>query len=211
VSRAKSVRSKPPAPDRFAAFLNIPYDNEFLELYLAYIAGLTAFGLTPHATLELPGGARRLDRILELIAACHYSFHDLSRIELDQKRPATPRFNMPFELGLTVAWDRARPNRHTWFVLESKNRRVLKSLSDLAGTDVYIHDGTPSGLFRELGNALVRSQRQATVESMMLIYDSLRERVSGMVKRAGAKSPFEARVFKNLVVTASALARYPLL
>jgi hypothetical protein len=211
VSRAKSGRPKPPGPDRFAAFLNIPYDNEFLELYLAYIAGLTAFGLTPHATLELPGGARRLDRILELIAACHYSFHDLSRIELNQRRPATPRFNMPFELGLTVAWDRAHPNRHTWFVLESKSRRVLKSLSDLAGTDVYIHDGKPHGVFRELGNALVRSQKQATVKSMMLIYDGLRERMPDIVKQAGAKSPFEARVFKDLVVAASVVPRYPLL
>jgi len=29
----------------------------------------------------------------------------MSRVELDAKRPQTPRFNMPFELGLTVAWE----------------------------------------------------------------------------------------------------------
>jgi hypothetical protein len=80
-----------------AAFINIPYDEGYRDLYLAFIAGLTAFGLDPRATLEIPGGARRLDRILELITPCQYSFHDLSRVELDRKRPMTPRFNMPFE------------------------------------------------------------------------------------------------------------------
>ena len=56
---------------------------------------------------------------------------------------------MPFELGLTVAAEKLHPNKHTWFVLESKIRRVEKSLSDLSGTDVYIHDGKPLGVFRE--------------------------------------------------------------
>jgi hypothetical protein len=67
---------------------------------MAYIAGITSFGLVPRATLEIPGGKRRLDRIFTLIRGCRYSFHDMSRVELDSKRPPTPRFNMPFELGL---------------------------------------------------------------------------------------------------------------
>ena len=69
------------------------------------MAGLSALGLFPRATLEIPGGERRLDRIFDLIQTCASSLHDLSRVELDQKRPITPRFNMPFELGLAVAWD----------------------------------------------------------------------------------------------------------
>jgi hypothetical protein len=93
------------ARGRLSAFLNIPYDDAFQNLYLAYIAGITAFGLVPRATLEIPGGARRLDRIFELIRGCGYSFHDLSRVELDVRRPVTPRFNMPFELGLAL-WPR---------------------------------------------------------------------------------------------------------
>ena len=54
------------------------------------------------ATLELPGPQRRLDRIAELLASCHYSFHDLSRVETAGPAPRVPRFNMPFELGLAV-------------------------------------------------------------------------------------------------------------
>src|SRR5438552_16508326 len=90
------------------AFINIPYDQRYQDLYLAFIAGLTAFGLDPRATLEIPGGARRLDRIFELITSCQYSFHDLSRVELDRKRPQTPRFNVPFELGLVLGWLKTR-------------------------------------------------------------------------------------------------------
>jgi len=82
------------------AFLNVPYDDRYRDLYFAFIAGLTAFGLDPRATLEVPGGKRRLDRIFELITSCQYSFHDLSRVQLDRKRPQAPRFNMPFELGV---------------------------------------------------------------------------------------------------------------
>jgi len=43
------------------AFLNIPYDVDFQSLYLAYIAGITAFGLRPRATLEIPGIRDRHD------------------------------------------------------------------------------------------------------------------------------------------------------
>jgi len=96
-------------------------------------------GLVPSATLEVPGGLRRLDRIQRLVRSCRYSFHDLSRVEIDPKRPATPRFNMPFELGLAVMWADIRPGNHTWFLFESKARRLEKSLSDIKGSDVYSH------------------------------------------------------------------------
>src|SRR5271170_8049957 len=77
------------------AFMNVPYDERHQDLYLAFIARLTAFGLDPRATLEVPGGNRRLDRIFEQITSCQYSFHDLSRVQLDRRRPQSPRFNMP--------------------------------------------------------------------------------------------------------------------
>ena len=185
------------------AFINIPYDDRFQDLYLAFIAGLTAFGLDPRATLEVPGGARRLDRIFELITSCQYSFHDLSRVQLDRIRPRAPRFNMPFELGLVLGWLKtSRRSNHTWFVFESVRRRVSKSLSDLDGTDPYIHDERPKGVFRELGNALVRSTNQPTVQQMRAIYRKIKTASPLIVKNAGARSLFEARVFRQLVVLA---------
>ena len=139
-----------------SVFLNIPYDRRFQPLYLAYLVGMTELGLKPKATLGIPGGARRLDRIFELIQTCNYSVHDLSRVELDRTPPPTPRFNMPLELGLAIAWAKINPEAHTWFVCESVDRRAQKSVSDLNGTDFYIHNGTPDGVMRELSNAFVR-------------------------------------------------------
>ena len=60
-------------------------------------------------TLGIPGGERHLDRILWPIQSCRYSIHDLSRVQLDRAAPRTPRFNMPFELGLSVAWAKLNP------------------------------------------------------------------------------------------------------
>jgi hypothetical protein len=186
-----------------SAFINIPYDDRFQDLYLAFIAGLTSFGLDPRATLEVPGGTRRLDRIFELITSCQYSFHDLSRVQLDRRRPQVPRFNMPFELGLVLGWLKtSRRSNHTWFVFESVRRRASKSLSDLDGTDPYIHDERPRGVFRELGNALVRSADQPTVQQMTTVYRNIKTASPLIVKNAGAKSLFEARVFRQLVVVA---------
>jgi hypothetical protein len=91
-----------PRVDKDSVFLNIPYDAAFERLFLAYIAATSAFGFTPRATLEIPFGERRLDRILALILESRYSIHDLSRVQLDRKAPCTPRFNMPFDLGLTA-------------------------------------------------------------------------------------------------------------
>lgn len=128
-------------PNRYSVFLNIPYDSAFEKLYLAYVAGLSAFGLIPRATVEIPSSQRRLERILRLIQECAYSIHDLSRVRLDTKVPRAPRFNMPFKLGLAVALN-IRNRRATWYVCEGVRHRVSKSLSDLNGTDVRIHGGT---------------------------------------------------------------------
>src|SRR5579863_4616373 len=100
-------------------FLNIPYDKRYEQLYLALISGLCAFGLTPRATLEVVASKSRLDRIFKLMTRCPYSFHDLSRVQSDRTKPSTARFNMPFELGLAVAWTKAKRPSHAWFVLES--------------------------------------------------------------------------------------------
>jgi hypothetical protein len=124
----------PPLPDPNAVFLNIPYDEEFRDLYIAYIVGLYQLDLVPHLAFEIPGGDRRLNRIFQLIKSCRYSIHDLSRVELSVAPSATPRFNMPLELGMTITWAELHPSRHTCFVWESEPYRLQRSASDLNGT-----------------------------------------------------------------------------
>jgi hypothetical protein len=191
---------------KISVFLNIPYDSRFENLFLAYIAGISAFGFAPRATLEIPFGQRRLDRILSLIQQSQYSVHDLSRVQLDRTRPRTPRFNMPFELGLVIALERTAHANHSWIVCETVPHRIKKSLSDLDGTDAYIHGGTIAGVFRELGNAFVGSSRQPTVKEMSQIYRVLRSQFRRVLAKAGAKDAFNARVFKELCVLASTAA-----
>jgi len=115
--------------------------------------------LAPHATVELAGSQRRLDRIIRLLRSCRYSFHDLSRVSLDRNPPATPRFNMPFELGLAVT--PTRGTRHEWCVFEERRYRLMKSLSDLNGTDPHIHDGKPEGVLRALRKPRAARRRRA--------------------------------------------------
>lgn len=193
---------RPPAN----VFLNIPYDNRFQKLCLAYISGISAFGFVPRATLEIPGGGRRLDRIFRLIQNCRFSIHDLSRVELDKKRPPTPRFNMPFELGLSVAWERLTKRTHIWFVFEARTYRLSKSLSDLNGTDPYIHGGSVDGVFRELCSAFVRPERQPTAGQMRKILADVEGSLPEVLRRAGAGSIYNARAFQDICVVASASA-----
>lgn len=192
---------------RSAVFLNFPYDRQFVPLYLAYIAGVCSFGLVPRMALDLPGGRRRLDRIVELILACRYSFHDLSRVELDLRRPRTPRMNMPFERGLTVMASYRNPHRHTWCIFEKAYPRVLKSLSDVAGSDVYSHGGNPKGVLREIANALVRESRQPDMKMLLAVYSDVTKVLPDILQVRGAKSCYEAAVFRDLVYAAQKAAK----
>ena len=130
----RAVLTRPDSSIKAApsVFLNIPYDQGFSDLYLAYIAGAAAFGLVPRAAIEIPGGALRLNRIFALLLECRYSIHDVSRLE--------PRFGMPFELGLALAWSEFNESgrivprsEHIWFVFAANRRGIGKSLSDLLG------------------------------------------------------------------------------
>jgi hypothetical protein len=111
---------------------------------------------------------------------------------------------MPFELGLALAWEKIGKS-HACFVMETQSYRLTKSLSDLNGTDVYIHNGTVEGVFREMGNAFVR-RHGATVPQMWKLYREVREQISSVLQRCGAESVFEARAFEEISYTANVAA-----
>jgi hypothetical protein len=186
-----------PPTDPNAVFLNIPYDEEFHRLYLAYIVGLHVLGFTPRIASGIPGGERRLDRVIALIQSCRYSIHDLSRVELSPAPPATPRFNMPLELGMTVTWAKLHPKRHTWFLWESMPMRLQKSMSDLDGTDPYIHSGTAEGVLSQLRNAFVRDGA-APIQRMIECYRLVESNVERILDEAGTRNIYSASVFREL-------------
>lgn len=195
----------PPPPDANAVFLNIPYDEEFRSLYIAYIVGLYQLDLVPHLASEIPGSDRRLDKIFKLIQSCRYSIHDLSRIEVSVAPTAVPRFNMPVELGMTIAWQKLHPSLHDWFVWESEPYRLQRSASDLNGTDAYIHNATAEGVLRELCNAF-RSNRTPTVPQMLDRYRFVDNNFSAILLRNGTRNAFDRSVFRELCWLSSNLA-----
>ncbi|MGH9521947.1 MAG: hypothetical protein ACRD3E_05400 [Terriglobales bacterium] len=186
-------------------FLNIPYDKKFEKLYLAYIVALIAHGLKPRATLGVPRDARRLERIFELLRQSQYSVHDLSRIELDRRPPRAPRFNMPFELGMAVAWSLMNPQRHAWIGCDSVLHRPLKSISDLNGTDFHTHHGRIEGVMRSLCNAFVSRAERPSVPRMMRVYRQLRRAIPDLQRETGTTDLFEARIFNELIAEARVL------
>src|SRR5712691_3156155 len=201
MAQGRRPRRRTARPVRDNAFVNVPYDRRYGPMYLAFIAGLSAFGLIPRATVEIPGSARRLDRIVGLLRRCRYSFHDLCRVGVDRRPPPTPRFNMPFELGLAVALEKGG-YRHEWFVFEERPHRISKSLSDLNGTDPYIHGGRPEGVLTALANALVRIRHRPTIAQLRVIYEDLRAAALAIGRDLHTTNLFEARAFKELVVAA---------
>jgi hypothetical protein len=110
---------------------------------------------------------------------------------------------MPFEVGLAVALARWRP-AHQWFLFEAKPFRVQQTLSDLSGTDPYIHGEGSRRLLIALTDALVRATKQPTVDELGRIHRFLRDKSSGIRRNYGTL--FGARAFRDLVVVATDFA-----
>ena len=193
-----------------AVFLNIPYDEDFRPLYLAYIVGLCMMDMKPWIASGVPGGRRRLSRILELIQRCRYSIHDLSRVELSPFGLGTPRFNMPLELGMTITWAELKEKSHTWFVMESAPRRLDQSTSDLGGTDPNIHFGTVEGVLSGLRSAFVHKS-SPPVPKMLQAYRIVESNVQKTLEDAGTHDIYAASVFKELCFVALRASQLTLL
>jgi hypothetical protein len=117
--------------------------------------------------------------------------------------PATPRFNMPFELGIAVAWSHINPKLHQWRVFEARQHRLTKSLSDLNGTDPYVHNGKVRGVLRALANAF-SEQSQPEFKRLQSVYRQVARLAQPLRRQYG--SLFEARSFNELTISAKTIA-----
>jgi hypothetical protein len=114
---------------------------------------------------------------------------------------------MPFELGLAVAWAQHVDKKHRWFVFESKVHRAMKSLSDINGTEIYVHDNRPIGVLRGLTNALARSHHRPTVLELQAIYRDVKRAAVSIKRELMAQTLFDTRPFLDLVLAASISAK----
>ncbi len=193
------------SPDE-TAFINLAYVTSNEELYLGLIASLSGFGLTPVAALHDPGSDSQLNRIYRLIEKSSISFHDLSYVSLDPPSPRTPRFNMPFELGLAVAVALSANRRHQWFLLDKVAHRAAKSLSDISGVNVQIHDGSAASVLKAVSNALARQSQRPTLEQLTAIYSDV-AKTAQQLKSEGWSDIFLQSPFKDLRIVAGLSAR----
>jgi hypothetical protein len=127
---------------------------------------IVACGYVPRCALNISdSGAVRLDVIVDLIASCDFSIHDISRVELD-KDSKLPRFNMPLELGIDLGLRMRGPKpqrRRKTLILDGVAHRYDKTLSDLSGMDVEIHDGSPGEIIRRIREWLNTNRRPGSV------------------------------------------------
>jgi hypothetical protein len=181
-----------------SVFLNIPYDDDFETLYLAYIVGLTKLGLKINVTLAAPNQGR-LAKIIELIEESDFSIHDLSRIELSK---GIPRFNMPVELGIALYRSHIRKEKHQVHVFESEPYRTQRSTSDVNGLDAHIHGGKPGGVMSELRNLFRRPSDTTTVPEMLAIFREVTKKLPRLKKNAGGGTLYEKAIFDDIVLAA---------
>jgi hypothetical protein len=88
-----------------------------------------------------PSMAVRIHKIAQMILSCKYAFTDLTYIK---------RMNMPFELGLLLAWGKVS------FVICEKNHQAIRTISDLNFGDVHSHKGSANELITRLGGWLAQ-------------------------------------------------------
>lgn len=122
-------------------FINCPFDDDYTPIFEAIVFTIQACSLRPIcARSRLNSSDVRLQKIIDLIADCRYSIHDLSRTELDRSS-ALPRFNMPLELGMDLGC-RAFSTGHgdkSFLIFDRDRFRFQTYISDIAGQDIADH------------------------------------------------------------------------
>jgi hypothetical protein len=144
--------------DPLSVFVNAPFDNAYDALLEALVFAIRACGYQVRCALEEnDSGDIRLDKLARLIGESSRSIHDLSRIE--RGLGDVPRFNMPFELGMSMGARRFnRSHRLDRIkIMVREPYRLPEYLSDLGGNDPDAHHGEPGNVIGIVRNFLGRA------------------------------------------------------
>jgi hypothetical protein len=135
-------------------FLNIPYASRYSNLEVAVLSTATAYDLHPCMAKERSKLEIRMRKIGELVLTCKYGFTDLSY---------ATRMNMPFELGVLLAWGKET------FVITSHPSRTIKSLSDLNFGDIEFHRRSVELLIEKFSRWIERAATAKRLTSATLL------------------------------------------
>lgn len=176
------------APNPRDVFINAPFDARYEPMFRAVVFAVLDSRFRPRCALEQDdGGTVRVEKLYDLIGACPFGIHDLSRTELDP-RTKLPRFNMPFELGLFLGarkYGRGVHRNKRLLILDRQPYRYQKFLSDIAGQDIHSHGGKIPGAIARVRDWL-RSVSGAPVRGaspMVGRFDRFRREMPALCKR----------------------------
>jgi hypothetical protein len=141
----------PVDPSR-SVFINCPFDPEYEPLRDALLLTVVTCGFVPRSALESGKvSVSRMERIFQAIYTSAYSIHDLSRCRGEGEQ-VLARFNMPLELGIAMSrrYGGEPVDHHDWLVLVPTKEPYARFVSDLAGFDLPLYDGTEESLVRQV-------------------------------------------------------------
>jgi hypothetical protein len=143
-------------------FINCPFDSEYEPTFRALVFAIYACGFRPRSALELEDAAQtRIEKLFNIIDACRYGIHDISRTDFDDAN-GLPRFNMPLELGIFLGAKHFGPGHKAKraLILDIERYRFRKFISDLAGMDIQDHGGDPRRAIEKTRNWLTNVSRR---------------------------------------------------
>jgi hypothetical protein len=186
--------------DSESVFLNVPFDRGYESLFVTLVGTLIFLGQKPRCVLEVrETGDGRLRRIFDLIRESAMSIHDLSRV-------GTPvRFNMPFELGLACSLRLLPGYTHEVIVLDSKDWRLDRTLSDYKGRDPLIHNNRCDELITCLLDVVTAPQIPDPAD-LRRSAATLRRTTAIIKRRLRAKTVFRASAFRAIGEAATEIA-----
>lgn len=169
-------------------FINCPFDDEYTPIFEAIVFTIQACGFRPiSARSRLNSSDVRLQKIVDLIALCRYSIHDLSRTELDHVS-TLPRFNMPLELGIDIGCRAyGAGQRDKSFLIFDRDRfRFQTYISDIAGQDVADHGNDPNKAIGRVRDWLRSEARRTNIpgaKAMQARYGDFRKALPALCRR----------------------------
>jgi hypothetical protein len=162
---ARSVPSVRRSEYAKSVFVNCPFDDEYTPIFEAIVFTIHACGFRAVcARSRLNSSDVRLQKIVDLIARCRYSIHDLSRTELD-RISTLPRFNMPLELGIDIGCRAfgAGQSEKSFLIFDRDRFRFQTYVSDIAGQDIADHGNDPNMAIARVRDWLRTETRRATI------------------------------------------------
>lgn len=127
---------------REGVFINVPFDRRYKKLFDALVFAVHDCGFLARGAREQDDSSQvRLLKLFDIVGACRYGIHDLSRVTLDSAN-RLPRFNMPLELGIFLGAKRfggATQAKKSCLILDRDPYRYQIFCSDIAGQDIRAH------------------------------------------------------------------------